>query len=235
MLDLIKKTIEEIKKHPYIVVNEEQISPPASKDLLDLVKFQSPFDIPKAIKEFYKEANGVVCTWSIKPGLDEGAMTRIYEQELEPGYDYSKPLGAIHILPIEKVMVNAWKGPQETDPGGDKEFEFSDQKFTYSSFGKLLKPFDLFSDIQCMAFLLLEETKEYKVMMMDDYYADWQNSLLTDFETYLSTICATKFMIPARAKIFKQYRGDLKPVVAWDTIKKQLPELPMFEPDFLKQ
>lgn len=235
MLDLIKKTIEEIKQHPYIVVTEEQINPPASEDLFDLVKFQSVCDIPSAVKDFYKQANGVVCRWSIKPDLDEKIMTSIYQQELEPGYDYTKPLGAIHILPIEKVMVNAWQGPQETDPGGDKELEFSGQKFTYGSFGKLLKPFDLFSDIQCMTFVLLRETNEYKVMMMDDYYADWQNSLLTDFTTYLSAICAMKFMIPARAKIFKQYRGDLKPAVTWDKLKNQLPELPMFEPKFFNK
>lgn len=235
MLDVIKKTIEEIKQHPYIVVTEEQINPPATNDLFDLVKFQSVCDIPSAVKDFYKQANGLVCRWSIKPGLDEKIMDSIYQQELEPGYDYTKPLGAIHILPIEKVMVNAWQGPQEKDPGADKEFEFSGQKFTYSSFGKLLKPFDLFSDIQCMAFVLLKETNEYKVMMMDDYYADWHNSLLTDFETYMSTICAMKFMIPARAKIFKHYRGDLEPSVSWGKVKEKLPEIPLFDKSFLKQ
>lgn len=235
MLDLIKQTIAELEQHPYIVVTEAQINPPASDDLLDLVKFQSVCDIPSDVKAFYKQANGVLCRWGIKPDLGEAIMNRIYQQELEPGYDYNQPLGALHILPIEKVMVNDWQGPKETDPGGDMAFDFNGQDYTYSSFGKILRPFDLFSDIQCMAFVMLKQTNEYKVMLMDDYYADWHNSLLTDFTSYLSTICAMKWMIPARAKIFKHYRGDIEPSVSWEAIKQQLPPLPMFEKNFFKQ
>jgi uncharacterized protein with HEPN domain len=42
-------------------------------------------------------------------------------------------------------------------------------------------------------------------------------------------------MIPARTKIFKQYRGDLQPTVLWDVVKDKLPKLPMFQANFLKQ
>src|SRR5688572_8837274 len=156
LLDEIQASIEKMRKHPMISLEKEEIGPPMNAALIDTIEMTSGIYVPDQIKQFYLQANGLTVSWKIKPGLDEAAMQKIYEQEEEPGYDYKRPLGSLRLLPLEKVLINSWKPPTEKDKGGKEKFSFAGKDYTYASFGAFLKPFDLFhvnNDLQCMAFI----------------------------------------------------------------------------------
>ncbi len=222
MLDLIKGTIAKLKTFSFIEVEVEEINPPIGTDMITSLQFASGKEIPEAIKSFYQSTNGLTFSWRIKPGLDEATMNKIYQTEEEPGYDYSKPLGTIRILPLQEVLINDWQPPAETDPGGSNSFSFINKEYTYASFGRLLYPFDIFSDVQCMAFIIFPDETEYKVVMLDNYYSDWHSSRITDFETYIKLMCETGFTIPSRQRLFKKFRGDLEPFLNYESIPSDL-------------
>jgi hypothetical protein len=218
MLDLIKKTIEKLKSHSLIEVELEQINPPIEPDLVRNLQLGAGVIIPKNVENFYMIANGLTVTWRIKPGIDQEMMHKIYSTEEDPGYDYNQPLGTIRLLPLQEVLINDWQPPSETAPGGSNPFPFIDKTYTYASFGKMLYPFDLFSNEQCMAFIIFPNEPEYKVIMLDNYYADWHHSRVTDFETYIKAMCETGFTIPSRQRLFKQFRGDKEPVLNFESL-----------------
>jgi hypothetical protein len=218
MLDLIKKTIKKLRNHPLIEIEVEQINPPIDANLFINLQFAEGVIIPKNIESFYRTANGLTLIWHIKSGLDHETMDKIYSTEEEPGYDYKQPLGTIRILPLEQVLINDWQPPLETDPGGSNSFPFIDKTYTYASFGKMLRPFDIFSNVQCMAFIIFPDETEYKVIMLDNYYADWHHSRITDFETYIKAMCETGFTIPSRQRLFKQFRGDMEPALNFESL-----------------
>lgn len=199
-----------------VSLDKAEIGPPLDPALIDTIEMTSGVYVPDKIKQFYLLANGINISWKLKPGLKEAELQKIYEKEEEPGYDYKRPLGSLRLLPLEKVLINSWKPPKASDPGGNDKFSFAGKDYTYASFGAMLKPFDLFhvnNDLQCMAFIADPAGTQWKVMMLDDYYADWHQSKITDFETYLKAMCKTWFTVPSRKKLFGKYRGDKEDAV----------------------
>ncbi len=225
LIDDLKKTIEEIRSHSFITIDNVVFQPPIEPERIAVIEELAEINIPENIKQFYLAANGLTCIWRIKEGLDEAALEKIREAEEEPGYDYTKPLGAIRLMSLQDTLVgNYWQPPAANDAGAKNAFPFGEEEYTYASFGKMLKPFDRFyvdNEVQCMAYVIQPGATEFKVMMLDDYYADWQNSRVSDFETYIKLMCATRFTIPSRQRIYGKYRGDKEPLLTFEELDKE--------------
>lgn len=226
LLEKIKETIESIKNHPDIIVDELTINGPLTQNLAESFETVAGIGVPADIKELYLEANGITFIWRVKPGLDKAKMQHFREKIGDDGYDFNKPLGAIRIVPLQDMMLNSkWTPPKETDPNAKEPFSFGNKEYTHQSFGQTLRPFDFYyvdNDAQCMAFIVTPGSPEYKyeVMMLDDYFADWKNSYITDFKTYIEAICTTQFVIPARKRLFSKYRGDKETALAFESLNK---------------
>lgn len=221
LLEHLEQTVNSIKDHPWITINEKTTGAPASASTINSLETVAQMKVPENLKAFYSIANGFSCVWSIRQELDERTMKTIAGLLEDRQYDFSQPLGTIRLLPLEKVFFNEWQPPKETDEGGLEKFEFGTKSFTYAEFGKMLKPFDIFypKGVQSMAFLFEDDTA--KVMMLDDYNADWQNSRTSDFETYIQLMCDTRFTITSRNRLYGKYRGDKDPELKYEAMNKE--------------
>ena len=228
LFENIKGTIKTIQDHSDVMVDELTINPPATLALVEASEKVSKIKIPSHIKEFYQAANGITFIWRIKQECDNLTKTKIKEKIGDDGYDLSKPLGALRILPLQDMIMNTkWVPVKDTDPDANKPVSFGGKEYTFASFSNMLRPFDFYytdNDFQCMSFIVDPQGAEYKfeVVMLDDYFADWHNSFITDFETYIKAICATQFTIPGRQRLFGKYRGDLQPPLTFDKLNVDL-------------
>lgn len=230
LLEILKKTIDVIQNHPDVIVDELTINPPVTSAKVEALETVAGIGVPLGIKEFYQEANGITFIWRLKPESDATKVTRIKEKIGDPDYDFSKPLGVVRILSLEDMLLNTkWIPLKNTDPDASKPFDFGNKEYTYASFSQMLRPFDFYypdNDAQCMAFIVYPQIREYKfdVIMLDNYFADWQSSYITDFETYIKAICATQFTISGRKRLFGKYRGDQEPPISFDKLNGNLLE-----------
>jgi hypothetical protein len=76
-----------------------------------------------------------------------------------------------------------------------------------------VRPFDVCSTYYAMAFILQPKNGNPPVMLIGDHYIEWDQSRLTDFESYLEMLLATRGIVTARDRIYNEYRGDLKPLL----------------------
>jgi len=235
LVEALKNTIDQLKSHPLIAVDEAGIYEPATPELIDNFEIMLNLRLPKNIKDFYLAANGLKCIWRIRPGLPADVMNKIKNEGEQKDFDYSKPLGAINILPVQDMLMNKYWKPPFQDESGTQPFEFNNKQTTLGVFAKQLKIFDAYfisNDFECIA--LITETdkivEQFYLLMLDDNFADWHNSRIIDFETYILAMCATKFTIPSRRRLFGKYRGDREPVLTYEMLSE-----PNIEPALFRQ
>jgi hypothetical protein len=217
LLDAIKDIIKQLKSNPYIIVDEANINEPTTYDSIKNLEMLHKIRFPKNISDFYLSANGLNCKWRISSSLPAKIKNKI-NKDVEADYDFTKPLGALKILAIEDMLNGKYWVQPFQDETGIRSFEFNNKEYTLGSFAKKLKIFDAYyviNDFECMAFVLGMENiiPEFCLIMLDDYFADWHNSRVVNFETYILAMCKTRFMIPSRRKLFAKYRGDKEPVI----------------------
>jgi len=110
---------------------------------------------------------------------------------------------------------------------GDWDVEFINQTYQGNSLGQKLRPWDLFSEYECISFFINKEEKKIPIILLGDYYIVWNSSRLIDFNTYLDVVLHTKGVIEARNKILSKYRGDKESLITFDikALKNLTPKL----------
>lgn len=208
------EAISAIKRHPFIDVNELIISEAATPELMDTFEMISGIRLSENIKEFYLFANGFKCIWSIKQNLSSVIMDKIIAEGEQMDFDYSKPLGAMNVLPLQDMLMDKyWKTPFQEPPESLREIQFNNSSFQMGKFAKKLKVFDAYyinNDAECMALLtnLPINGESHHLIMLDNYLTDWKQSNIIDFETYILSMCKTRFTIPSRKRLFSKKHVD---------------------------
>jgi hypothetical protein len=226
LLELIRSTISELQTNDLITVDNAVVKEPATPDLIDTFEMMTGLRLPKYIKDFYLAANGVECTWRIRQDIATSELEKIKDEGEQADYDYSKPLGAVKILPVQDMMMDTyWKPPFQEGEGSNEAFEFHDRQYTYGAFAKKLKIFDAYdqanNDVECAALVTDDPGKDYYLLILDNYFADWHNSRLVEFEAYIKAICETRFTIPSRRRLFGKYRGDKDQILTYNDLDKE--------------
>lgn len=93
-----------------------------------------------------------------------------------------------------------------------------------AALGARLRAFDVFhpnNDWEIMALLTDPAGGPPRLLLLTQHAADYRRSRLTDFDTYLRAMIATRFTVPSRARLFGEYRGDLKPPLTFDQLSAQ--------------
>jgi len=93
-LDRFKKMVDELKKHPQIEVREFIVNPPAKDE--EIEQAQEKFNLTEDMLDFYKQANGIKLSWTLKGETD--------------GYDDAY----IELLPVQEVFQD-WSESLETE------------------------------------------------------------------------------------------------------------------------
>ncbi len=205
--------VSEISSHPLLQVVEFSLNPPASSEALEAVEEKIGASLAEPIRRFYEEANGLKLHWRIKSHFTEQELDEIKGKYNDYWIEFPEnkdiPFAQINLISIDECINRNWD--EIIIPLEDQTFEFQGTNYPHRDFAGRLKPFDLFSTYYCMAFFLEKGIGNPKVLLLSDYYIEWDASRITDFESYLEMLLVTRGIVESRRKIFGEYRGDLKP------------------------
>lgn len=207
---------EEIKAHPWLEVVTFTVNPPASEQVFRDVEAKMKAPLAAHIRDFYARANGLRLHWKIKSDLPDDEWDKVEEASDDYSIENSEskdiPFASINLLPLEEsIITGRWPSLELDYP--DKTFEFQGKTYGHNEFAKRLRPFDVFTTYNCMAFVLEDGNGDPPAMMLGDYYIEWDNSRLTDFNSYLEMLLVTRGISGARDAIYGEHRGDLQPAL----------------------
>lgn len=214
-VERFRKVAAEVEANPALEVVTFKVREPAGAEELRAAEELLGAKLAAPLRRFYgEEANGLLLHWRIREDLDDEEMERVRRQssdyDFEPPEDPDIPFAKVHLLGLlESLKKKRW--PQITTHVPEAEFEFRGQTYKSREFGKRLRPFDIFSTYECMAFLVEEGVGDPEVMLLSDYYAEWNETRITDFASYMEMLLATRGITEARKEVFGEYRGDRKP------------------------
>jgi hypothetical protein len=206
--------VEEIKAHPWLEVVTFKVNPPASEQVFSDVEAKMKAPLAAHIRDFYSRANGLRLHWKIKSDLSDEEWEKVAEASddysIENSDDEDIPFASINLIPLEESIITGhWQSLKLDYP--ERQFEFQGKTYGHNEFAKRLRPFDVFTTYNCMAFVLEEGNGDPPAMLLGDYYIEWDNSRLTDFNSYLEMLLATRGISGARARIYGEDNGDLQP------------------------
>ena len=206
--------VEELRRHPRLEVVEFTLNPPATAEVFRQVEEKLKAKAAEPLREFYGRANGMKLRWKIKSGLSEAELEEVRAESSDYSIESSEntdiPFAQINLIPLEEALVTRrWEEFEEAED--DEEFEFQGQTYLVREFGARVRPFDLFSTYNAMAFVTEEGKGDLPAMLLGDYYVEWSHSRLTDFASYMEMLLATRGIVKAREQVYGEYRGDLKP------------------------
>jgi hypothetical protein len=215
--------VAEIESHSLLEVVEFSINPPANDEVFSAVEKKLGAPLSEPIRSFYAEANGLRLYWKIKSGLTEEDLDVIAEEyddydigipDEEEGTDDENLFAQIKFLSIEdSIIYRDWQNVIVFDELTleDETINFAGMTYNKREFQRRIRPFDLYSAFSCMAFFLEKGVGNPKVLLLSGHYVEWDHSRITDFESYLEMLFATRGITEARKEIYGDYRGDKKP------------------------
>jgi hypothetical protein len=224
-LERFTEMVNDIESHPLLEVVDFRVNPPASDEIMTLVEERLGVPLSDPIRTFYQETNGLRLYWKIKPGLTDEELDVIEEEyddydigvpDEEEDTDDENPFAHINFLSIEDCIINRdWRGKIIYDEitSDEETVNFSGVTYQEKTFQNQLKPFDLFSSYACMAFFLEEGVSDPKILRLSGHYAEWDNSKVTNFKSYMEMLFVTRGIVDARGEIYSEYRGDRKPLL----------------------
>jgi hypothetical protein len=215
-----KALAKDLEEYSFLEIVEFTIQPPASVTQLKAVETRLGASLAKPIRDFYKQANGLKLHWRIRPSLDLDATEKLRKKSSD--YDIviaeyiGNPFAIVNLIPIHESIVHRWK---ELVLGNPQELiDFGGVTYTNKDFRKLLKPFDVMNRELCMAYLVNKGDGNPPVILLSNGYTEWNDSRITDFESYMEMLLATRGIVEAREKIFSSERGDLEaPLIAGES------------------
>jgi hypothetical protein len=215
-VERFKALAAEVEAHPYLKLYKFKVNPPAPERAFAEIEKKLKAPLAKAIRDFYAEADGLELQWGLKKGLSEEELDKISDKyddytppdDEEPN-EREDPFARINLIPIEASLVRR-KWTILTAGDDEATFEFQKQTYNRKEFGRRLRPFDEYSTYDCMAFVLEEGVGDPKVIRLSDHYVEWDGSRVTDFQSYMEMVIATRGIVEARDDVYGEYRGDLK-------------------------
>lgn len=205
--------VKDLEKYPYIEVVEYRTYPPVSTADLEAIETHLEIPLARPIRSFYEQTNGLKLHWRIKPNLSAEETEKLRKKSS----DYyiliaeykDDPFANINLIPIQDSILNC-PGKELSIPRQKKTVDFRGHTYQKDDFRKRLKPFDLINQNYCMAYFF-EDSGNPLVLLLDEGGAEWENSRLTDFESYMEMLLVTRGIVEAREKIFAMEDGNDDP------------------------
>lgn len=213
--------VEELKRHADILaLLNYTVFPPASDEIIDIVETDLGFSLDESIRAFFRAANGLQLRWKLKgsEGFDPKRDKLDFEpfDSLFPWEEYLHDTGLVNILPIEEIFGRNWKDLVWFDSEANQRTEFLGVTYDRRDFKQGIKPFDLFNKFYSTVFFVGDRDKNLKVILGEDHNSDFTSSKVTDFESYIEFLIATKGVVVERKK---QYSAS------WNSAARPTPRL----------
>ncbi|MEU1785517.1 hypothetical protein ABZ553_06445 [Streptomyces sparsogenes] len=178
-------------------------------------------DLPDSLRRLYRSLSHTTLRWRFRPDLDEQTRVVVAEEfaKAVSRHNLYTTAGVIQILPLEKMLFDeeyALPRLELDEEEEEEQFEFDGHSYPESEFERMLRPFDLVDGFHAMAFVVQPSNEDWKMMLLNDYWASYEDSRVTYLDDYLEYIIATWGLVNARAELFGEYRGDRRPVLRFD-------------------
>lgn len=225
-LELFRNMADEIANHPLLELREFTTYASAQAETFTAINGAFGVPLSETIQGFFQQTNGLNLRWGIKSGFPDDELDTIIDKyddyAIELPEDEEIPFAQIKIPSIEAIFFDLdWKKVILCDL---PSVNFARVTYDSADFVQKLRPFDLFSTYECMSFFMEQGNGNPKVLLLSDYYIDWQASRITDFESYLEVLLATRGIGEGRKNYFEKYLGHKKaPLVLgakdWPTLR----------------
>ncbi|SOD92827.1 hypothetical protein SAMN06269250_4205 [Spirosoma fluviale] len=199
--------VREIEKNNFLEIVEYRANPPISETQVKEVEEALKVPLTDPIKKFYREADGLYLRWRIDPFLDAEKTKRL--QKMSNDYEISiaesenQAFARINLVSLyESVKKCNWVGVEPTFEDQPPTVMFNNHTLKRKEFIDLLRPLDLFSLDSYMAFVFQPGQNEPKVILLSEANSIWDQSRVSNFETYLEFLLATRGVVEAREKHF---------------------------------
>ncbi|MEM6831188.1 MAG: hypothetical protein AAF551_11800, partial [Bacteroidota bacterium] len=139
--------------------------------------------------------------------------------------------GYINIFPLKKIIDYAsWENIIWTDDDKRYTRSFMNMEMNLYDLRTRFRPFDFFSDSESMAFYVDVNSCELKTLLIQDDLLDPNYSRITNFQSYIEFLLATKGLIDEREQFYKEKGGHeretlITPEDYWEDKKVNLNEL----------
>jgi|GEM_PF-4659300 len=171
-----------------------------------------------SIKDFYKLSNGLQLKWIHKNTPEYDAIQHHY---CEKGFDFLNPLewygcedGCINILPLQLALVEQdWSDFVWSYADERYDIEFGGATHNLLEFRQRIKPLDLFSKSEAMAFLIEKHVSNPKVLPTQDHFAEATHSKITNLSSYLEFVLHHWGLVRERSKFYSVYGGHEQQMV----------------------
>jgi hypothetical protein len=226
-IDKLNQIVKNLEKDGLIVAHFA-ILDPVNKDVEEVQKTLG-CQLDESIIDFYHACNGVQLLWYHKDNTKiQKELDFLKSNNNQPldsqwclsalGSSHSFD-GAIMIAPIKEALLADWYDFIYFDfTINDKnQVNFAGKEYIEPDFSKRIKPFDIYSVYNDMAFFL-DGTSNPAVLMGDDQMACYTDSLLTNFTTYLDFLCYSRGLVQARRNLFSKYMGHHSAPITLDSI-----------------
>ena len=207
----VEQMIREINSSENVsLVSYWKGDPLSNRDLSSLEQdFNFPID--EKIIQFYQEMNGLQIRWvhkqnSFFDSIPEYSNTAF--DPLLPSFEEWKFDGSINIWPLRRAIIEEnWEDVIWFNDEDQEINDFVDGAELVTKIKQCIRPFDIFQTYYAMAFYLNDSKNNWSVLMVGNYFQSFNESLLTNFESYVNFLFATLGSVFLRQKYFYCFDG----------------------------
>lgn len=205
--------VEELKTCPdRVVLLNYNVFKPVSDEVVRRVEDALSFALDPSIIAFFKQSNGLQLRWTLRdnPRYDPEKQKFQYEPLISL-YAWEKPVratGFVNILPLERIFLGDWEDMVWFRNAREFQIRFLGVEYDGAFFQQHIKPFDVFDAYYTTVFFIGDREHNPKVLLAKDRHADLTSSKITDFESYMEFLIASRGIVEER----KRFYSD-----AWDS------------------
>lgn len=171
------------------------------------------------VTEFYSGIGRFIFSYGWKASFPLSKRKHLREKyplhDLPIYSDENNPLGALHFL-SQDIVFNEEDFFHFTS-SDNQEILFGKKIWQLYQLSHLIRPFDLMSDFAAGAFLM-QQPKKPLVLLLQGHYDDWNNSVISDFKSYMRLVLATKGLVNSRIQAYTESGGHNRPPVSYQDL-----------------
>jgi hypothetical protein len=205
-LERMNALVEELKAHPKVTLLNYHVPAPATEQDFADVEAHIGMPLPKDIKTFYRQCNGLQLRWVHKDNWN--VDQKLWTEFMEGPFDYEEIKiekgieGIVNILPVKDVFFRKMPFKQIPIPDDDLPgpYQLLGVDYDYKSLSSIVWNFDLHHyNYDFSLCILSDRSMATLVMMQEDTHRDPSPGIpLFTFAAYLDLIFLKKGCADAR-------------------------------------